>query len=181
MTGLASDVEHLARILQRQADDHFNVYDKSMTTHSMTERLSSVLQQAAQAKGGRPFGVQALLVGVDDINPARGLCIYSVDPSGSWQSWGSGTAIGKYAPELRKEIARKQKNSPENLESALSCLIGCWINVCKSENINLQSTEDYEALVLHRNHETDECCLYSVDNSQIQDIVTKELPDSLNR
>jgi hypothetical protein len=56
MTGLASDVEHLARIVQHQSDNHFNVYDKSMTTHSMTERLAAVLQQAAQAKGGRPFG-----------------------------------------------------------------------------------------------------------------------------
>lgn len=56
MTGLASDVEHLARVIQRQADNHFNVYDKSITTHSMTERLAAVLQQAAQAKGGRPFG-----------------------------------------------------------------------------------------------------------------------------
>ena len=56
MMGLAADVEHLVRVVQRQGDNHFNVYDKSMTTHTMIQRLAAILQQQASVGGGRPFG-----------------------------------------------------------------------------------------------------------------------------
>lgn len=115
--------------------------------------------------------MQALLVGVDDIDPSRGLCIYSIDPSGSWQSWGSGAAIGKYGKQLRHEIAKKRKEAPGSLEEALSQLIECWIDTCKAENVNLKAKEDYEALILHRNPDTDECCLYLVDEKKLHEIV----------
>ena len=56
MTGFASDVEHLGRMLQKTADNHLAVYDNHITTHSMTQQLATVLQQAAHVDGGRPFG-----------------------------------------------------------------------------------------------------------------------------
>jgi hypothetical protein len=56
MTGLAADVEHVVRVIQRQGDSHFNVYDKSMTTHTMTQRLAAIFQQQAAVGGGRPYG-----------------------------------------------------------------------------------------------------------------------------
>lgn len=119
--------------------------------------------------------VQALLVGIDDIDLSRGLCMYSIDPSGSWQSWGSGAAIGKFAKQLRQEIATKQKEAPSSLDTALSQLISCWVNTCKAENVNLESSEEYEALILHRNAETKECSLYKVDEKQVQKIVAKHV------
>ena len=56
MTGFASDVEHLGRILQKTVDNHITIYDNHMKTHSMTQRLANVLQQAAHVEGGRPLG-----------------------------------------------------------------------------------------------------------------------------
>ena len=122
MTGLASDVEHLARILQRQVDNYWNVYNKPLTTHDMTARVSRVLQHAAQSKGGRPFGVQMLLVGTDDIDAAdRKLCVYTIDPSGSWQSWvGGATAIGKYAKQVRQQLAKSLHASKPDEATASS-------------------------------------------------------------
>ncbi|CAJ1942816.1 unnamed protein product [Cylindrotheca closterium] len=55
MTGFAPDVDHLARSIQKHADNHESTYEESMTTHSMTTKLAAVVQKAAQS-GGRPFG-----------------------------------------------------------------------------------------------------------------------------
>jgi 20S proteasome alpha/beta subunit len=172
MTGLASDVEHLARILQRQVDTHYNVYSKSLTTHAMTERLSKVVQGAAQAKGGRPFGVQTLLVGGDDIDASRGLCVYSMDPSGSWQSWGGASAIGKYAKQVRQELAKKRNEpAPETLEQALQRIVECWIETCKHEDVNMKAEEDYQVLILEKNTNGGGCRLMMVNEDVVRGIV----------
>jgi 20S proteasome alpha/beta subunit len=173
MTGLASDVEHLGRILQRQVDNHYNVYLKPLTTHAMTQRLANILQQVAQAKGGRPFGVQALMVGGDDVDPTRPLCIYSIDPSGSWQSWGGATAIGKYAKQVRQQLAKKRKISPNSLEQALEHIVECWIETCKQENVNLNAEEDYQVLILRKDSDSETCHLFMVDEDEILGVVEK--------
>ena len=173
MTGLASDVEHLGRILQRQADNHFNIYLKPLTTHAMTQRLSRILQQAAQMKGGRPFGVQTLLVGGDDIDNRR-LCLYTIDPSGSWQSWGGATVIGKYAKQVRQELAKKRKEmSPTSLKQALEQITECWIETCKQENVNLKAEEDYQVLILRKDAEKEVCQLFMADEDEVLEIVEK--------
>lgn len=66
MTGLGSDVEHLARVLQKQVDSHWNIYDQYMTTHSMTMGMAETFREAAFGSRVRPYGVQCLLVGGDD-------------------------------------------------------------------------------------------------------------------
>jgi 20S proteasome alpha/beta subunit len=132
MTGLAMDVEHLVRVVQKRVDDHYNLFRKSLTTHVMTQSLASILQGACLADGGtRPYGVQALLVGCDDIDGDNGadggrtaaagsaaLCIYSIDPSGSWQSWGRATAIGRYATEVRLVLARELRRKRRRRRSS---------------------------------------------------------------
>lgn len=174
MTGLASDVEHLARILQRQVDNHYNVYTKPLTTHATTQRVANVLQQAAQAKGGRPFGVQTLMVGGDDVDPTRKMCVYSMDPSGSWQSWGGATAIGKYAKQVRDALAKKRATPPSSLHQALEQMVECWMETCQQENVNLQAEEDYQVLILRRESDNGEACkLYMVGDDEVRGIVEK--------
>lgn len=117
--------------------------------------------------------VQALLVGGDDIDPSRGLCIYSIEPSGSWQSWGKGTCIGRYSNKLRKELAKSfssSSSSSTSLQETLSKLVGCWVETCKSENINLSEEEDIEVLVMHRNSTDGKCKLYVVENEFLDKI-----------
>mmetsp|Transcript_9236 Transcript_9236/g.22029 ORF Transcript_9236/g.22029 Transcript_9236/m.22029 type:complete len:315 (+) Transcript_9236:317-1261(+) len=173
MTGFAADVDHLARTIQKHADNHQTIYEESMTTHSMTTKLAAVVQKVAQSGGRRPFGVQALLIGGDDIDPSRGLCIYSIDPSGSWQSWGQGASIGRYSNKLRKELAKSlSSSSSSSLEEALSQLIGCWVDTCRAENLSLSEEEDLEVLVLHRNPTNGHCGLFIVDNDHVKSTFT---------
>mmetsp|Transcript_16355 Transcript_16355/g.16352 ORF Transcript_16355/g.16352 Transcript_16355/m.16352 type:complete len:311 (+) Transcript_16355:88-1020(+) len=153
MTGLALDVEHISRVLQRKVDSHYNIYQTSMTTHVMTQKLALVLQNECFNKGSRPFGVQSMILGCDDIDPKDGsLCIYSIDPSGSWQNWGRATAIGKFGMEVRRTIANKLKNIPVimELEDAVKCLFESWKETCQEMGINKIENEDYEVIVLQK-------------------------------
>lgn len=167
MTGLAMDVEHLIRVLQKRVDDHYNLFQKSLTTHVMTQGLATVLQSVCLFAEGRPYGVQALLVGCDDIDDTISpLCIYSIDPSGSWQSWGRATAIGKYALEVRQVLARNLRRLQQantgmggdqsirpNLKESVQCLIESWKETCKKYNVmsdNQMNREEFEVLILQR-------------------------------
>jgi len=56
MTGFAADVDHLARTIQKQSDNHEEIYEQSMTTHSMATKLAAVFQKASQSPERRPYG-----------------------------------------------------------------------------------------------------------------------------
>jgi 20S proteasome alpha/beta subunit len=174
MTGLASDVEHLSRVLQKQVDAHWNIYDKHLTTHSMTMGLAETFQQATFS-GSRPFGVQVLLVGGDDYDEERTFCVYSIDPSGTWQSWGGTTAIGKYAKSVREELAKKRRIKPTSLKEALEQIVDCWMETCKNQNINLHSSDDYQVLVLRKQKGDTRCKVYVVEEEDVQTIVDHAL------
>mmetsp|Transcript_9925 Transcript_9925/g.20999 ORF Transcript_9925/g.20999 Transcript_9925/m.20999 type:complete len:321 (+) Transcript_9925:58-1020(+) len=153
MTGLALDVEHMCRVLQRKVDDHYFIYQTSMTTHAMTQRVASVLQNECLSKGSRPFGVQSMILGCDDIDPNdESLCIYSIDPTGTWQNWGKGTAIGKFAQDVRRILAEKVRSSSiTELEEAIECLIGSWKEACKDLGAyNENDNDDCEVLILQK-------------------------------
>lgn len=180
MTGLGLDVEHICRVLQKRVEDHRFVYQTSMTTHSMVQAVASVLQKECLLKGSRPYGVQCLLVGCDDIesngNSRGGPCLYSIDPTGSWQSWGRATAIGKFGTDVRRILAKKLKGSPsstETLEKAVECLFECWKETCKDQGIgDTNDKDDCEVLVLRKDENNrQKTCLYRVSAEEIDRIM----------
>jgi 20S proteasome alpha/beta subunit len=192
MTGLASDVEHLCRVMQRQVDGHFNVYQKPPTTHVMQHTISRLLQQTTSSQGGRPFGAQILLLGCDGItntaadkHPSAaaggdGVCFYTIDPSGSWQSWGGrGTAIGKFAPQVRTQLSklvvkstRDSSSKSDVLMEGLKTIYTSWKLACKEENvINDREGEDYQVLVLWRDEDTQECRLGIIEEQYLHTIL----------
>jgi 20S proteasome alpha/beta subunit len=184
MTGLALDVEHLCRVLQKFADDHYNIYQTSLSTHVMTQRLAKLLQNACLFQGARPFGVQAMLIGCDDDidrDNNDGLCIYSMDPSGSWQSWGRATAIGKYGREARKILSKKLQSSSSsssnmNLQDAVECLAECWKETCRQQNIAASNNakEDCQVLILRKDpKESTKSHLYRVPSEEMNRILEK--------
>lgn len=171
MTGLASDVEHLFRVLQKQVDAHWNIHAEHATTHSMTMDMADTFQQEIFS-GSRPFGVQCLLVGSDDLDPERTFCVYTIDPSGNWQSWGGATAIGKYAPSVREELAKKRSTStPSSLKEALETIVDCWMETCKKQNINLHMEDDYHVLIMQKDNGVSK--FYEVLNEEVDSIVQK--------
>jgi hypothetical protein len=186
MTGLASDVEHLVRVVQHQVDTHWNVYDTHMTTHAMTVGLATTLATEC-LQGNRPFGVQCLLLGGDgrddsddDVSdPHRLFGVYTMDPSGSWQSWGGTTAIGKYAPLLQVQLAKQRTtlNPPTTLVQALERVVDCWIETT-NPTVPIRGEDhdnDYQVLILHKMAGDPTCHVYAVCDDDVRRIVSERV------
>jgi Proteasome subunit len=112
MTGFAPDVDYLTGVLLQQVDIHATLFhDDTIVTRvgscalsSHVHTLSTVLQQAGES--GRPYGIQALLIGGKQRRHADQytLRIVTLDPSGGYQDWKYGTAIGYHADGVRRKL-----------------------------------------------------------------------------
>ncbi len=118
-----------------------------------------------------------MLVGCDDIDPSDGaLCIYSMDPTGSWQSWKRATAIGRFGAETRRLLARKLQESPPitELKAAVDCLLTSWKETCLDLGIDKNDKEDCQVLVLQRDPKNDQkSCLFRVSTEQVDGMMEK--------
>lgn len=136
MTGLASDVEYLSRVLQQTIENHRTIHDEASVTQSkflspfqLVQTSCRLIQEATISKGSRPLGLQALFIGYHPDQPEH-LDIFTVDPSGSFHHWPRGTAIGRNAVSLRSELAKafdveNSSNAKNVLEGALRrCIDG---------------------------------------------------------
>jgi 20S proteasome alpha/beta subunit len=123
------------------------------------------------------------------VDSNRTFCVYTIDPSGAWQSWGSGiTAIGKYAKIVQEQLAKKRQinsalTQPKSLREALEHVLDCWVETCMSQNVVMrQEEEDYQVLVLHKNTGSYrssagdvDCQLYMVDDDEVRKIVSERM------
>jgi len=199
MTGLASDVDYLSRILQKQVDGNRIVYETHQSAtnqashHSLAvklvQKLSNILQEATQYQDSRPYGIQALVVGVAplvttnhpfDSNNQRAqrrqrLNLWTLDPTGGFRHWGAATAIGRKAVPVRQQLHRllSEGGAPENASKALHvCLQAC-----------LEATQEpirYEALLVWVTSSGD-IAIGTIDPKLVkdcQDAVLKEMADS---
>ena len=109
MTGFAADVQHLTRVTLRQVESHQTLYSHAMSVDRIVRALSFTLQRAALEEGGRPYGVQALVVGLDKKDK---MLLYTVDPTGGWQHYGGGaTAVGRGAEEVRTKLYKARRDA----------------------------------------------------------------------
>jgi len=153
VTGLALDVEHVCRVLLKKVADHLFVYQATMTTHAMTQKIASVLQEECFLKGSRPYGVQCMLVGYDNIDlKDGGICIFTIDPTGTWQSWGKATAIGKFGSDVREILARRLQSSPNitKLDEALTYLLWSCKETFSEIGLEKKDDQDFEVLILKK-------------------------------
>ena len=100
-TGFTPDVHHLSLRLAKTYSNHLHLFGGiPMRTDKAAQNLADVVRSAASDEG-RPYGVQALVVG--DRPRSQKLQIYTIDPAGGCTHWsGGGTAIGKDAELVRK-------------------------------------------------------------------------------
>lgn len=158
MTGLASDVDYLSRTLQKQSNAHRTIYESNhqQKTLKVVMNLAEILQDAVQWKEGRPFGVQALVVGLDRTAPTSTvrLNLFSLDPSGGFRHWGSATAIGRGAQQVRKHLYeslvvssknKKEEQVPTNGKKALEEALKACITAMREASHNIDS-DQYQAL-----------------------------------
>lgn len=162
MTGFSLDVDYLTRFLQKVVDDCRFALESTSVVRSMplstlqiVQSLAEEVQEAGQWQGGRPFGIQALVIGKDytgTTGTAASLGIYTLDPSGSYRAWNGGTAIGRNAKGVREQIYefwksphRKRSNTPQ---SALFDGLRASILLRVEESDTIEQTDHYEALLI---------------------------------
>ena len=183
MTGFAPDIDYLTRYLQKMIDNHRTTYEStsiSMTSFispmKLVESLAEELQEAGQWQGGRPFGVQILLVGPDPtVKKPSALGIFTLDPDGGYRRWRGGAVIGRNGKIIRDRlldcwISRNHTDAVlhENGVDALSSGLQAEVLSRIEESENLERSDMYEAILVWQVN--NECCVARINPDQINDM-----------
>ena len=112
MTGFTPDLHHILHHAVQCIHQYRYLYTddpsytQTDTTNNSSYRIVKMIVNAicqkirihAMSDGGRPFGIQGLIVG-------PGPSFYTIDPTGNWKYWGGdATAIGKHAHLIRQQL-----------------------------------------------------------------------------
>ncbi|KAK0520479.1 Proteasome subunit alpha type-2 [Tilletia horrida] len=89
--GMGPDFRVLVAKARKSAQAYWKIYGEFPPTRVLVQELATIMQEATQRGGVRPFGVSLLVAGYDEH---RGPSLYQVDPSGSYFMW-KASAIGK--------------------------------------------------------------------------------------
>jgi hypothetical protein len=151
-TGFAPDADHVLGVAAGRVLSRISVFDaacagggKSVDPHRLVrEDLSAMMIDAAMSDGGRPLGLQLLVVGTSALSSSSrrrrtttttttteeedellSLELYTVDPSGGWRSCaGSGTAVGRGAEGVRSSLLRRRRRRRREGEKTMRDLEG---------------------------------------------------------
>lgn len=129
--GMGPDSRILVGQARKAAQAYKKIYGEAIPVQQLVQRIASIMQQATQSGGVRPFGVSLLVAGFDDEGPQ--LC--QIDPSGSYFSW-KASAIGKNMVNA-KTFLEKRYNTDIELEDAIHTAI-----LTLKEGFEGQVTED---------------------------------------
>ncbi|RXN50236.1 proteasome subunit alpha, partial [Enterococcus faecalis] len=78
---MGPDFRILLARARKIAQSYWKIYGEYPTTKVLVQEIATVMQDATQSGGVRPFGVSLLIAGFDAV---RGPSLYQVDPSGSY-------------------------------------------------------------------------------------------------
>jgi hypothetical protein len=134
-TGFAPDIDHILHVAAGRVLSRSSIFDddgggilssysrggkKSVDPHRLLrEDLSSLMIDATMSDGGRPWGVQLLVIGQSALSTtatahsSSTLEMYTLDPSGGWRSYcdsssrSSCKAIGRGAERVRSCLQRQ--------------------------------------------------------------------------
>lgn len=117
-SGMGPDYRVLVTRARKIAQSYWKIYGEYPPTRLLTQEIATVMQEATQSGGVRPFGVSLLIAGWDEH---RGSTLYQVDPSGSFWPW-KASAIGKNMVNA-KSFLEKRYNDDLSLEDAIHTAI----------------------------------------------------------
>ncbi len=134
-TGFAPDATHMLNVAAGRILSRISVFDapssptaafgssgKSVDPHRLVrDDLSSMMIDAAMSDGGRPLGVQLLVIGQTALTTkqakdnAPSLELYTIDPSGGWRSCiGKGTSVGRGAERVCSSLFSSTMHASSN-------------------------------------------------------------------
>jgi len=113
-SGMGPDFRVLVAKARKSAQAYRKIYGEYPPTRVLTQEVATIMQEATQRGGVRPFGVSLLIAGWDTDH---GATLYQVDPSGSYWAW-KASAIGKNMVNA-KTFLEKRYNDDISLEDAI--------------------------------------------------------------
>ncbi|PKI83656.1 proteasome endopeptidase complex [Malassezia vespertilionis] len=116
-SGMGPDFRILLARARKIAQSYWKVYGEYPPTKILAMEIATIMQDATQSGGVRPFGVSLLIAGHDACGPA----LYQVDPSGSYFMW-KASAIGKNMTNA-KTFLEKRYSDDISLEDAIHTAI----------------------------------------------------------
>jgi 20S proteasome alpha/beta subunit len=184
MTGLASDVDYLSRVLLKQVDSNRILYEDSRTlpTRALVQALAGHLRTEAAYATGRPYGVQALVVGAvsavssnEKGKQQQPLGIFTLDPSGGVRHWGCATAIGKEALEVRKQLhtALVDRSSSKSLTARTALQVGLSALVLHEKEQQEEMTILPEAMIVWKEKQGSAICVATIDPEIVEECQTE--------
>ena len=117
-SGMGPDFRILLARARKIAQSYWKIYGEYPTTKVLVQEIATVMQDATQSGGVRPFGVSLLIAGFDAV---RGPSLYQVDPSGSYFMW-KASAMGKNMTNA-KTFLEKRYSDDISLEDAIHTAI----------------------------------------------------------
>ncbi|KAL7527582.1 hypothetical protein ACHAWF_002233 [Thalassiosira exigua] len=144
-TGFAPDADHVLHVAAGRVLSRISLFDapstsssavgKSVDPHRLVrEDLAAMMMDEAMSEGGRPYGVQLLVVGQSALSGRNGrsfpLEIYTIDPSGGWRSCvGRGAAVGRGAERVRSALSSPALLGPSQESETVKGNPSEWENV----------------------------------------------------
>jgi 20S proteasome alpha/beta subunit len=177
MTGLSYDVNHVCRVIQKTIDtQRTNDYETPLMASFLAQSLARTVRQVTTFRYGRPYGLQALLVGKQQQQQqqqqGQQLQVYTVDPSGAWRCWGSGcTAIGRTAETVRRHLYEglvATTSTPTKLhpQVALEVALKACLEASQAASSN-QDNDLYDAVLFWVDEANGQCHVGKVDHDAV--------------
>lgn len=113
-SGMGPDFRVLVSKARKSAQAYWKIYGEYPPTRVLVQEVATIMQEATQSGGVRPFGVSLLVAGWDRD---AGQSLYQIDPSGSYWAW-KASAIGKNMVNA-KTFLEKRYNDDISLEDAI--------------------------------------------------------------
>jgi 20S proteasome subunit alpha 2 len=95
-SGMGPDFRLLVRQARKIAQNYYQIYNETIPTSQLVQRIAGVMQEYTQSGGVRPFGVSLLICGIEEshTNGEKIPLLFQCDPSGAYFAW-KATAMGK--------------------------------------------------------------------------------------
>ena len=115
---MSPDFRVLLAKARKIAQSYWKIYGEYPLTKVLVQEIATIMQDATQSGGVRPYGVSLLVAGYDN---ASGPALFQVDPSGSYFMW-KASAMGKNMTNA-KTFLEKRYSDDISLEDAIHTAI----------------------------------------------------------
>ena len=160
---MGPDFRILLARARKIAQSYWKIYGEYPTTKVLVQEIATVMQDATQSGGVRPFGVSLLYAGFD---AHHGFQLYQSDPSGNYSGW-KATCIGMNngtATSLLKQEYKDDMDVKQALGLAARVL-------SKTMDTTSMESDKLEFAVLKRHERTQEPQPYILESSDIDRVL----------